>query len=112
MPPADDELDTLARLRAHEQELSRRLGEARRAAETRVFEAREAAARAEALAEADCRQELARLRSEQAHRLGAALEGVLDETAQRVAMLARHAAANRERVLARLLAVITGSGTP
>ncbi|OFW48690.1 MAG: hypothetical protein A3G77_14400 [Acidobacteria bacterium RIFCSPLOWO2_12_FULL_68_19] len=105
-------MDTLARLRAHEQELSRRLEEARRAAETRLFEAREAASRVEALAEADCRQELARLRNEQAQRLGAALDGVSEETTERLGGLARRAAANRDRVLARLLAAVTGSGTP
>jgi vacuolar-type H+-ATPase subunit H len=105
-------MDTLARLRVHEQEFSRRLEEARRAAETRVFEAREAAARVEALAEADCRQELARLRIEQARRLGAELDGLREETTQQILRLGRRAAANRERVLARLLAVVTGSGTP
>lgn len=112
IPPADDELATVARLSAHEQELSRRLEEARRAAETRVFEAREAASRVEALAEADARQEVARLRSERAHQLGAVLDGVRDETAQQIALVARRAAANRDRVLARLLAIVTGSGTP
>lgn len=112
VPPADDELATVARLRAHEQELSRRLEEARRAAETRAFEAREAASRVEALAEADARQEVARLRSERAHQLGAVLDGIRDETAQQVAIVARRAAANRETVLARLLAIVTGSGTP
>lgn len=111
-PPADDELATVARLSAHEQELSRRLEDARRAAGTRVFEAREAASRVEALAEADARQEVARLRSERAHQLGAVLDGVRDETAEQIALVARRAAANRDRVLARLLAIVTGSGTP
>lgn len=109
---ADDELATVARLRAHEQELSRRLAEARRAAEARVFDAREAAAHVETLAEADSRQEVARLRSERAHQLGAALDGVRDETAQQTALVTSRAAANRERVLARLLAVVTGGGAP
>jgi len=109
---ADDELATVARLRAYEQELSRRLDEARGAAEARVFAAREAAARVEALAEADCRHDVARLRDERARRLGALLETVRDETAQQVALAARRAVANREQVLNRLLAVVTGSGTP
>jgi vacuolar-type H+-ATPase subunit H len=110
--PADDEQDTLVRLRTHEQELSRRLEEARRAAEARIFEAREAAARADTLAEADCREEVARLRIERAHQLGAALDGVRAEATQQTLTLARHAAANRERVLARLLTVVIGGGPP
>ena len=108
--PADDELATVARLRAHEEELSRRLEEARRTAEARVFDAREAAARAEALAEADCRQEVARLRDERERQLGAVLDGVRDETAQQIALAVARAAANREQVLARLLAVVAGQG--
>ena len=112
MPPVDDELATVARLRAQEQELSRRLEEARRAAETRVFEAREAASRVDALAEADSRQEVARLRHERAGQLGAVLDGIRDETAQQTALVVRRATAGREKVLARLLAVVTGNGTP
>lgn len=110
--PVDDELTTVARLRAHEQELSRRLAQARQAAEARVFDAREAAARVEALAEADSRQELARLRQERARQLEAVLAAAREETAQQVAALVRRAAAKRERVLTRLLAAVTGSGTP
>lgn len=109
---ADDELATVARLRAHEEELSRRLEQARRAADARVFEAREVAARIEALADADCRQEIARLRDERARQLGAVLEGIRDETARHVAIVARRAAANGEAALERLLAVVTGSATP
>ncbi len=108
VPPVDDELATVARLRAHEQELSRRLDEARRAAAARVFDAREAAARAEALAEADCRQEITRLRHERASQLGAVLDGIRDETAQQMATVGHRAAVNQETVVARLLAVVTG----
>jgi hypothetical protein len=110
--PADDELSTVTRLRAQEEELGRRLAEARRAAEARVFDAREAAARAETLAEADRRQEIARLRSQRERELGAVLDAVRNETAQQIAMAARRAAANREHVLSRLLAVVTGTATP
>ena len=108
---ADDELATLARLRADEQELNRRLEEARRAAEVRLSGAREAAARIEAQAEADCREELARLRQQRAQQLETVLAAVRKETAQRVAALAHRAAANQGRTLARFLAAITGSGT-
>lgn len=110
--PPDDELAAVARLRAHEEELGRRLAGARRAAEARVFDARQAAAQADALAEADRRQEIARLRSQRERELGAVLEAVRDETAQHIADAARRAAANREHVLRRLLAVVTGTATP
>lgn len=109
---ADDELATLTKLRVHEQELTRRLEEARRAAAACLFGAREAAARLDTQAEADCREELARLRQERARHLETVLAAVRDETAQQVAMLAPRAAANRGRALARLLAAVTGSGTP
>jgi hypothetical protein len=110
--PADDELATVARLRAHEEELGRRLSEARLAAEARVSGAREAAARAGMLAEADRRQEIARLRSQRERELGAVLEAVRDETAQQIAIAARRAATNREHVMTRLLAAVTGTPTP
>jgi vacuolar-type H+-ATPase subunit H len=109
---ADDELATLVKLRAHEEELNRRLEEARRAAEARRFGAREAAAHLDAQAEADCREELARLRQERVRQLETVLAAVRDETTQHLAGLARRAAANRGRALARLLAAVTGSGTP
>lgn len=107
-----DELSTLARLGAHEQELSRRLEEARRVAEARLAAAREEAARLKAHAEAECADELSQLRQERARELEAALTAIRDETAQQVEALARRAAANRERALARLVTAITSSGAP
>lgn len=109
---ADDDLAVVARLKAHEEELSHRLREARRAAEARVFDAREAVARLEALAEANCRQEVARLRDERERQLGVALDAVREETARQIALVTERAAANRQRVLNRLLGVVTGGGPP
>jgi vacuolar-type H+-ATPase subunit H len=109
---ADDDLAVVSRLKAHEEELSRRLREARQVAEARVFDAREAAARLEALEEANRRQEIARLRDERERQLGVALDGVRDDTARQIAFVTERAAANRQRVLLRLLGVVIGSGTP
>lgn len=109
---ADDELATLAKLRAHEEELNNRLQEARRAAAARLFAVRETVAHLEAQAEADSREELAHLRQERARQLETELAAVRDEKARQIAALTRRAAANRGRALARLLAAVTGSETP
>lgn len=109
---SNDELATLARLRDYEQELSRRLEEAKREAETRLSDAREAAARLEAQEDADRGTELARLRGERARHVETELAAVRDETARQVATLTHRAAVNRERALARLVAAVSASGTP
>ena len=108
---ADDELATLAKLGADEQELRRRLEDARREAEARLIDAREAAARLKAQAEADCREELARLRQERTQRLETELATVREETTKQMAALLRCATANRRRTLDRLVADVTGSAT-
>jgi hypothetical protein len=108
----DDELTTLARLRAHEQELGMRLDEARRATQARVADTRQAAIRLRTEADAEYAKDLARLRLERTQQLEDALAAVRSETARRVAKVSRHGAANRERALARLLAAVGGSGEP
>ena len=108
----DDELTTLARLRAHEQQLGMRLEEARRAAQARVADTRQAAIRLKTEADAECASDLARLRQERAQQLDDALTAVRKETARLVAEVSRRGAANKEQALARLLAAVGGSGEP
>jgi hypothetical protein len=108
----EDELTTLARLRAHEQQLGVRLDEARCAVQARVADTREAAIRLRTEEEAECARDLARLRQERAQQLDDALTAVRKETTRRVAEVSRRGAANKERALARLLAAVGGGREP
>jgi vacuolar-type H+-ATPase subunit H len=107
-----NELETLARLREDELALDRRLETARQDAETRLAAAHREAARLEAQAEADLREELASLGRERARELDATLAAAREETARRLTALRRQAEANREATLAFLLGTVAGSKTP
>jgi vacuolar-type H+-ATPase subunit H len=109
---ADGEEEALLGLRQHEQELDRRLAEARNEAKDLLDEAAREAECLQERAKAELAEAVTRLRQEQAQELERAVAAIHEDAGRRRQALSLQAALNRERVLAWLLARVTGRDPP